>query len=128
MEGDRYLMADLYSKLDCRGYSYNAKQFKVILRKYVREENTIRIVRLDLPKSTQILECRRIYLCYNEVSKDLMYFTSELSIEGIYYLCAWTKEHSHIRIKTNPLLSEFDCVVGWFRKLARDELPNMSVS
>lgn len=123
VDGDRFYMADLYNNLDCDDQPFKAKQFKIVPRKYESQEETIRIVRLDLPRPVQILECRRIYLCYNELSKDLMYFTSELSAEGSYYLCAWTKKHSHIWMASDPHLSEFDCVAGWFRKLAGHELP-----
>ena len=122
IDGDRYYMADLYStNVECDGHalqSYKSGFFKVTPKYFKNGDEEITIVRLELPKPVQITECRRIYLCLNKASKALMYFTSELSMGGTYYLCAWTKQHSHIMLNANPQLDEFDNVAGFFREFA----------
>ena len=122
IDGDRYYMSDLYNlAVECGAQvpqPYKANFFKVITRKYVNGDEKTTIVRLDLPKPTQITECRRIYLCRNEETNALMYFTSELSMKGTYYLCAWTKQHSHLLLDMNPAKGEFDNVEELFREFA----------
>lgn len=86
-------------------------------------EDKTMIVRLELPRPSQVTECRRIYLCLDEKTRALMYFTSELSAQGDYFLCAWTKQHSHMILNTDPALSEFENVAALFRELAGYEPP-----
>ena len=127
IDGDRYYMADLYKYVEPDRKAvqpYKPSFFKVIRRSYDADDERITIVRLDLPKPVQITECRRIYLCRNEDSNALMYFTSELSREGTYFLCAWTKQHCHLLLDMEPGSSEFDQVAKLFREFA-DFKPEM---
>ncbi len=127
IDGDRYYMADLYSHVEYDGHAikpYKANFFKVIRKNYEDESGHITIVRLDLPKPLHFTECRRIYLCRNNNTNDQMYFTSELSLEGAYFLCAWTKRHSHLLLDLKPNVNEYDHVAELFMKLAGSE-PNI---
>lgn len=122
IDGDRYYMADLYStNVECDKHApqpYKAGFFKVTPRHFKDGKEETTIVRLELPKPKKITECRRIYLCLNKTSKAMMYFTSELSMGGKYYLCAWTKQHNHLMLGADPQISEFDNIAGLFRELA----------
>ena len=91
---------------------------KVIPRYYRNGDEETAIVCLELPTPSQVTECRRIYLCFNKATNDLMYFTSELSAQGTFYLCAWTKQHCHMMLNPGPDISEFDNVAQLFRELA----------
>lgn len=126
IDGDRRYMADLYSYVEPDTQAmqpYKANFFKVLRRNY----GEATIVRLDLPKPVQVTECRRIYLCRNEHTSTLMYFTSELSMEGTYYLCAWTKGHCHLLLDSNHVTGEFDHVAELFKELAGFE-PKMTAA
>lgn len=121
IDGDRRYMADLYSHVERDEHAaqpYKANFFRVLHRNYEDESGHAAIIRIDLPKPAQVLECRRIYLCHNTDTNALMYFTSELSMEGTYYLCAWTKMHSHLRLAMKSGVSEFDNVAELFRNFA----------
>ena len=116
IDGDRRYMADLYGHaVEAPARAFKASFFKVLRRKYA--ETTI--VRIELPKPSMVTECRRIYLCRDEETNALMYFTSELSAQGTYFLCAWTKNHTHLLLRMEPDgRSEFDTVAELFSKLA----------
>ncbi|MBP3899891.1 MAG: hypothetical protein J6D53_00300 [Blautia sp.] len=128
IDGDRHYMADLYGHaVEAPARTFKASFFKILRRNYVLEKGegeNATIVRIDLPKPSQVTECRRIYLCRNEDTGSLMYFTSELSMQGTYYLCAWTKEHAHLLLRMDPAVpSEFDNVAELFGELAGYEPP-----
>ena len=46
-----------------------------------------------------------------------MYFTSELSALGDYYLCAWTKDHSHLILNLDQGINELDLIADSFDEL-----------
>ncbi len=128
IDGDRHYMSDLYSNMvepdPVSVCSFKAKFFKVLRKSFIDGEENITIVRINLPNPSQVTECRRIYLCRNETSNTLMYFTSELSVEGTYFLCAWTKNHSHLLLGTDTAdQDEFGNIADHFRKLAGYEPP-----
>lgn len=125
VDGDRRYIADLYGHVvEAPVRAFKASFFKVLRRKYVLEKaegagENATIVRIELPKPSQVTECRRIYLCRNEATGSLMYFTSELSAQGTYYLCAWTKNHAHLLLSMDPAVpGEFDNVAKLFGELA----------
>ncbi len=120
IDGDRRYMADLYSHVERDEHAvqpYKANFFKVLRRNYKDENGHATIIRIDLPKPVQVSECQRIYLCHNNNTNAQMYFTSELSMEGTYSLCAWTKSHHHLRLYMDPSISEFDNVANFFRDI-----------
>ena len=121
-DGGRCYMSDLYTvsvEPDEHALQpYNPNFFKVFPRYYRNGDEETAIVCLELPMPSQVTECRRIYLCFNKATNDLMYFTSELSAQGTFYLCAWTKQHCHMILNPDPDLSEFDNVAWLFRELA----------
>ena len=122
IDGNQYYLAEAYRNV-LSETPYKPKNFKVLVREYPAENGKTVIARLDLPKPTRVLECRRIYLCRNDATGDCMYFTSELSMQGTYYLCAWTKQHSHLLISLDPLDNEYDKVAELFVELAGFEPP-----
>jgi len=120
VDGSRYYLSDLYSRVECEGNAlqpYKPKHFNVLARSYPSGEGALTVVRIDLPKPTQMLECRRIYLCRDGSTGECMYFTSELSMQGTYFLCAWTKNHAHLLISMDPVPGEYDRVAELFHEL-----------
>ncbi len=121
VDGSRGYLADLYSHVEYADKAirpYKPKHFNVLPRRYEAEDGAKMIVRIDLPKPANVLECRRIYLCRSEGTGKLMYFTSELSMEGTNYLCAWTKNHAHMLLRMGSVDNEFDTVAQLFGELA----------
>ena len=116
IDGDRRYMACMYNDFvkTESSTSFKASAFNVLRRQY----GSSTIVRIELPKATNVLECRHIYLCFDSESKKLMYFTSELSKDGAFFLCAWTKSHAHLLFKKEHVLDEFDRVAELFQNLA----------
>lgn len=126
IDGGQYYLAEAYRFVDDQETAltqYKPKNFKVLVRDYPVDNGKTVVARLELPKPTQITECRRIYLCRNEATGKCMYFTSELSAQRTYYLCAWTKNHSHLLLCMEPVDSEFDRVAELFGELADYEPP-----
>ena len=126
IDGGQYYLAESYRFVDDQETAlaqYKPKHFKVLVRDYPADNGKTVVARLELPKPTRITECRRIYLCRNDATGKCLYFTSELSVQGTYYLCAWTKNHSHLLISIDPVPNEFDRVAELFPELADFEPP-----
>lgn len=126
IDGNQYYLAEAYLNVVSEGNKitpYKPNNFKVLVREYPTENGKTVIARLELPKPTKVLECRRIYLCRNDATGDCLYFTSELSMQGTYYLCAWTKQHRHLLISLESLHNEFNKVAELFVELAGYEPP-----
>ncbi len=115
-KGKRSFLANTYNKETKEGHMkpYRPAEFAVLTRIY----GSIVILRLTLPAPKNILECRYIYLCKNRLNEDVMYFTSELSMDGTYYLCAWTKFHSHLLLSMDPHLDEMKYIAENFSQLS----------
>ena len=126
IDGNQYYLAEAYRNVEDRKTAmtaYKPKHFKVLVRDYPADNGKTVIARLELPRPTEVTECRRIYLCRNDATGECLYFTSELSMQGTYYLCAWTRNHSHLLISIDPVPSEFDRVAELFPELAGFEPP-----
>ena len=120
IDGNQYYLAEAYRNVEDRETAmtaYKPKHFKVLVRDYPADNGKTVIARLELPRPTEVTECRRIYLCRNDATGECLYFTSELSMQGTYYLCAWTRNHSHLLISIYPVPSEFDRVAELFTEL-----------
>ena len=96
---------------------YHSSDFAVTQKSYTTNGSIKNILRLTLPKPQHRLECRYIYLCHKPSAGDVMYFTSELSAQGDYYLCAWTKDHSHMILNLDQNKSELDFIADFFDEL-----------
>ena len=126
IDGGQYYLAESYRFVDDQETAlaqYKPKHFKVLVRDYPADNGKTTVARLELPKPARITECRRIYLCRNDITGKCLYFTSELSAQGTYYLCAWTKNHNHLLISIDPIPNEFDRVAELFPELADFEPP-----
>lgn len=121
--GGKFLY-DLYNGLSYDAKPYTAHtDFDVTPRRYKigNDGSDVLIVRLSLPKATKVTECRNIYLCKNNKTGDLMYITSELSEPGPYFLCAWTRQHSHLLFTLEEEPDEFRAAAERFWEFARFE-------
>ena len=97
---------------------FRSSEFAVLSKTCVTDGSIKNILRLTLPKPQRTLECRYIYLCHKPSTGDILYFTSELSAQGGYYLCAWTKDHSHLLLNMDADKNELDFIAESFDELA----------
>ena len=123
-----YLM-NLYNNETSEGKKkpYHSSDFAMMTREYRTNGIIKTIIRLTLPMPEDVTECRYIYLCHRPSTGDVMYFTSELSAAGDYYLCAWTRKHCHLLLDMGPCENEFDRVADHFDELACFE-PEINVA
>lgn len=56
-------------------------------RVFYRDETSVLVIRIAMPKPEQVLHSRAVYLCYCSKNGDNLYFTSELAKAGSYLLC-----------------------------------------
>ena len=89
---------------------FRASFFNVLRRQY----GSVTIICIELPKATNINDCRRVYLCADEASKNKLYFTSELSDDGTFDLYALTRNNSGFLLDKKSVPSEFDRVSKLF--------------
>lgn len=54
------------------------------------------ILRINMPKPTQMLQCRQVFLAYTSDFERCFYFTLELNQANEYFLCGWGSEHMHL--------------------------------
>ena len=81
---------------DCEPASYAESDFSENHFSIEKDGDTVLIVRLLLPQPTDIPLCRAILLCYERDSDRQMYFTSELSETGTFFLCSWSEDGVHV--------------------------------
>ena len=120
--GDRWYISHLYNNIVNEKKPvkpYGPESFAVTKREYDTDSDVITIVRITLPKPIDTTECRYIYLCASKDGSRQMYFTSELSAAATYFLCAWTKKHTHLLLNMDPAQpNEYDYVAQLFDELA----------
>ena len=112
---------NIYSGLSYEARPYTGyRDFDVTPHRYniANDGSDILVVRLSLPKATEVTECRNIYLCKNNVTGDLMYITSELSAQGTFYLCGWTRKHDHLLFTMDEEPDEFKAAAERFWECA----------
>ena len=96
---------------------YHSSDFAVTSKIYMINGSIKNILRLTLPRPQHTTECRYIYLCHKPSTGESMYFTSELTAQGDYYLCAWTKERSYMILNPDQDSNEFDFIAKSFEEL-----------
>ena len=112
------LLRKVYATLEYKQFHIFTEKFDIVPSYYVGGGDVIVILRLDLPDATSMLECRHIYLCESRNNGQLLYFTSELSAEGSFYLCAWTKKHTHLVFSMDLIENETEAVLRYYRQYA----------
>ena len=99
-------MVDFYRKAEKANPEYicpyNNNDFSVISQTYKRGQDSVLVVRIGMPKPEAVPLCRAIYLCYGSRSGFEFYLTSELSEDGGFLLCGWSRENMHFNFGAAP--------------------------
>jgi len=81
---------------------YEASDFVVDYRKYIRGNDSCLVIRVELPAPEGVRLCRAIYFVMGDYGSEELYFTSELNAEGTFFLCAWDEDGAHYNFSDAP--------------------------
>ena len=101
---------------------YLPEEFSETHRVYVRDHDSVLVVRIEMPAPTEKTTCRAVYLCYGQYGGYHMYFTSELSSKGRFCLCGWDETFRHVNFGEAPDKpeDEMDNVSTFFWEMAKN--------
>lgn len=96
----------------------SAEDFDVNQRMFANgDDDEVVVIRVSMPKPVQTPECRAVYFCSNKKGCETLYFTSELSAEGEYHLCAWTEQREHLNFGKDKTTEDFETVASLYKEL-----------
>lgn len=98
---------------------YDISQFTVTFHEYIDGKNAVFIVRVGMPEPECSPLCRAVYVCFSGGGHEDLYFTSELTPEGQYFLCCWPADGVHLNFGDAPK-DEFAKVAELFWELNRN--------
>ena len=81
---------------------YEADDFAIGYRKYIRGNDSCCVVRVEMPAPEELRLCRAVYLVMGDYGFDELYLTSELNEFGTYFLCAWDEVGAHFNFGEAP--------------------------
>lgn len=101
---------------------YDAADFEVNYRKYIRGKDSCCVLRVELPEPETLRLCRAVYFVMGDYGSDELYFTSELNEFGTYFLCAWDEVGAHFNFSEAPDddSDEMDKVASLFWEMRTD--------
>ena len=99
---------------------YHPADFAVEPRLFQIGEDVVLAIRVSMPRPAEQLECRAVYLCQSKKSRQMLYFTSEMSAQGSHLLCAWTERQIHLNFGENEGVDEFERVLALFKEMILD--------
>lgn len=70
---------------------YNENDFTITAKKIQSDDKMLYYLIVDMPKPSMMFLSRRVYLCYEEKSGIVKYYTSEKSMDGNYAMCSIAK-------------------------------------
>ena len=118
LKGVNPFMERLYIEANA---NYPGPLFKETHRIYVRDDISILVIRIEMPTPSSALLSRAVYLCYCSKNGEDLYFTSELSSSGEYFLCCRPDggRIKHLRCCDAPkdTAKEFDLVADHYWEL-----------
>ena len=91
---------------------YNEKEFVIGAKRIQSDDKMLDYLIVNMPKPTMMPLCRRIYLCFEEKSGIVRYYTSEKSIDNKYAMCCVTKQGTRLNYGSAPDDGELE-----FRKI-----------
>ena len=98
---------------------YTPEQFSMSYREYIKQKRSVFIMRIGMPAPEQSPLCRAVYFCFVGDGCEDAYFTSELTPDGQYFICAWTKDDVHLNYGKEPV-EDFDRVAELFWLMHED--------
>ena len=100
LSGRGQSMVDFYAKAESANPSYRCpyapEQFSTSYREYINQKCSVFIIRIGMPEPEQSPLCRAVYVCFAGDGCEDAYFTSELTPDGRYFLCAWGDNDVHM--------------------------------
>ena len=120
------VISSIYNELEIAGEipgcPYLPEEFSETHRVYVHDQDSVLVIRIEMPAPTEVRTCRAIYLCYGQFGGYHMYFTSELNSEGKFFLCGWDENYRHVNFGTAPDKpeDEMDNVSTFFWEMAKN--------
>ena len=113
------ILMEGYYKSACADYP--GPVFESTLREYVRDNDSVLIIRIGMPAPETAMLSRSVYLCFSDKDQDNLYLTSELAKDGRYYLCCrpYSKIIRHMICADAPenAADEFDMIAGLYWEL-----------
>ncbi len=67
-----------------------------------REDDSVLVIRIEMPQPEQVLQSRAVYLCYGQKGGDNLYVTSELNTDGGFFLCGRLEDDIHVNFGAAP--------------------------
>ena len=113
-------LRDYYTKLEGANPDYlcpyDADDFEVNYRTYIQDRDSCLVVRVEMPEPEDVRLCRAVFFVYGDHGSVELYFTSEFTEEGTYFLCAWDEEGAHFNFGDAPCddSDEMDKVASLF--------------
>ena len=65
--------------------SFDSNSVSVTNQEFHKEQDSILVIRIEMPAPSSVLDCRAIYLCHSQRGGHNMLFSSELGSDGQYY-------------------------------------------
>lgn len=123
LRGKGQAMMEFYKKAEEANPMYHCPytlaQFSMSYREYINQKCSVFIMRLGMPTPEQSPLCRAVYLCFAGDGCEDAYFTSELTPDGQYFICAWTDDDVHLNYGREPV-EDFDRVAELFWEMNED--------
>ena len=103
--------------------SFDSNSVSVTNQEFHKEQDSILVIRIEMPAPSSVLDCRAIYLCHSQRGGHNILFSSELGSDGRYYLCGHDWKNRIINFGPAPeaLQGETDNVVIFFWEMMQND-------
>ena len=112
------VMHSFYARADEESIRYS---FEETHRIYYRDDCSVLVIRVGMPKPEHDHLSRAVYLCYCDRNNENLYFTSELATDGRFFLCCRpdSERIRHMLCNDAPedASTEFDMVADLYGEL-----------
>lgn len=96
-EGGGALFVDLLNEMNQDDSQYHcpfsADDFHIEIRTDI--ESNVTFYQINMPQLQEPLLCRRVYLVHSGDFSSRFIYTIELTKNGDYWICGWSKENAH---------------------------------
>ena len=117
LRGKGEAMMGFYTKAEIANPTYHCpyttEQFSTSYREYINQNRSVFIMRIGMPDPERSPLCRAVYICFGGDGCEDAFFTSELTPDNEYFLCAWAENDVHLNYGKEPV-EDFDRVAELF--------------
>ena len=85
---------------------YTEEDFKISQKRVMNDDKMLYFVIVDMPEPKIPTFCRRVYFCCEVETGLVRYYTSELTIDGSFFICSWNKHMNHSNYGLAPVDKE----------------------